>query len=609
MRAFHHEESTKDAIRPQPQEAASILEKSQKRWSRYLPSATCQPHLSLSCANLGQLLHQTPAIPDDTSHEIKEIATGNSLLFEGQSQWEVNLSAGCSLESNIKASRTQRILIGSSEPNYCSLSEHKWWPGFSTLAVNGPSKNLIAVFVLAWSYVLSVRMVELRRKSQQDEVLYSERAASTRGDGALGCPRGGISIRATDLKEHRWWESILANGCGWNAVLFRSGRAFHPPWSYHLNTTSIPLVLLNPPNGTRDTSLRPPSSQEAYQYLWRFAKQQHCIDQLIAAFAATLMLPVHNRYGLPVLLPAISPRELMIPKDICEDLAPRFEDLPHFMALSCIPNAIPSSLFGCFWEPNIDCRLASHWLHPLLTAISAIPKNTRVLTLVKIMSYHRPKVASLWLGAALTGLVPGLLDFIAKQMPPLSPEAAVWTRTPQSFMDLKYESSVSVYIRNALRGSILRRDIYHTLYATDVKSKRYPSLPMSPWPPFGSVKLKDAPFEVQRHSSCKHQLTYQKWLWKLQHDGALPDIGATIPAQSLRLQKDLHQRRKLQIFKIVSTRSVSKSPLSSPDETLSRCATRGSFRWALPDGISPLDMKLWNHEWLRDYLQDDSDDE
>lgn len=48
---------------------------------------------------------------------------------------------------------------------------------------------------------------------------------------------------------------------------------------------------------------------------------------------------------------------------------PSVDELPCFMSLSCIPNVIPCCLSSCFWEPGVNCNLASEWLYPVLREV------------------------------------------------------------------------------------------------------------------------------------------------------------------------------------------------------------------------------------------------
>jgi hypothetical protein len=67
------------------------------------------------------------------------------------------------------------------------------------------------------------------------------------------------------------------------------------------------------------------------------------------------------------------------------------------MALNCIPNILASSVFGCFWEPEVECNLVSEWLGPLLQeCIPYLLKADRFQTIIHMMAQRRPNSAPLF---------------------------------------------------------------------------------------------------------------------------------------------------------------------------------------------------------------------
>ena len=85
------------------------------------------------------------------------------------------------------------------------------------------------------------------------------------------------------------------------------------------------------------------------------------------------------------------------------------------MALSCNPSVVMSSLSGSFWEPGIPCNFVSPWLHPVVEELPTRPELAEVpgryVELVTLMcGIRRPSLSAFWVEAALSGLVPKVID-------------------------------------------------------------------------------------------------------------------------------------------------------------------------------------------------------
>lgn len=182
---------------------------------------------------------------------------------------------------------------------------------------------------------------------------------------------GSFSVYIGDMatRECRWWAAILAPGCGWRSILYRLSHQYYPPWSCYLSLKNRFNILQdNPATQSLDMLGNPPNSIKAREYLYKFAKVHYIYDQLLAAFIAALTLPRQGRFGARIILPR--PRFITgFPEHtelVSFERIPPISHLPHYMALSCIPNALSSFIFGCFWEPGVDCNVASEWLYPIL---------------------------------------------------------------------------------------------------------------------------------------------------------------------------------------------------------------------------------------------------
>jgi hypothetical protein len=243
---------------------------------------------------------------------------------------------------------------------------------------------------------------------------------------------------------------------------------------------------------------QPPSSGEAQQYLSNFARFHNAYDQLVAAFVASLTIPSQLRFGAPVTLPKPKPMENAVKPTLISNMhVPSSDQLPYFMSLACIPNVVPSSIFGCFWEPGVHCNVAGEWLYPVLQEIlPPLIQEKKYEVIVRIMAARCPVSAPLWLGLAITGMLPKIQSILSSFMPPTCPEATMWTNCWHSFMDSASYKELRSLDNTACEDEIYREDEFRLLYPTDLESERYRNPPLSPYPPFGVVKLDETALEV-----------------------------------------------------------------------------------------------------------------
>jgi hypothetical protein len=360
--------------------------------------------------------------------------------------------------------------------------------------------------------------------------------------------------------------------------------------------------------------LSPPSAAQAQEYLVNFAERHDACDQLIPAFAASLTIPSHGRFGTAVCLPTL----IVPPPQICKTRffstpIPSADQLPHFMALSCIPNILTSSVFGCLWEREVECNLVSEWLGPLLQeCIPSLLKGDRYETIIHMMALRRPNSAPLWLGMWITGLISRIFDLAAKIVPSISLEATHWTASSQSFMDPTFYGVPQIEKGTGSECFIRREDEFRLLFLLDVSS-HYPSPPICPWAPFDAVGIETCAPEIQEHVRCGHRPIYQFWTW-LGGDGKCKeDYGLTAPPPTLlRLIYPAFLAGLDTLLGSFNGRvTIQIEPV--PDEsihniTLSTVATRNAFTWTLSDGTKPEDAEYWKHEWLDGLLDGFEDD-
>ncbi|KAK2883365.1 hypothetical protein FQN49_000005 [Arthroderma sp. PD_2] len=599
-----------DLIRPSSRESARVLHHSQKTWQSLLCDAQLATKLPESCSNIRSLLNKTPSIPDTS---IMDITTNHSLLLEGYSRWKIQSTNDCDLSSESKNSRRQQTRIGVSQPSFCHLSDEfiPIWTGFNSSDAL-PTGNYLCAFVLGWSYILSARLIELRTVEKEDKITYTtNQAVSGSKYQTLPGNHCSMHIGEVDQQELRWWSAILANGCGWRATLTRSNKEFLPPWACHLSDKESSIILHhNPKPNSTSNSPKPPSSAEAQSYLVRLATMYDASDQLLAAFTAALTLPKNNRFGAPIILPMpqAMDKSNIATNSVYGKNIPTSSELPHFMALSCIPSVISSCLFGSFWEP-IQCNLVSEWLHePLQKILPSLISQKHYCTIVQMLATRRPNIAPLWLGSTITGLLPRILNVCTSFIPPICLEAAVWTQSPQSFMDPCFYRMPNIYRDFGLERVIPREDEFRLLYLTDIYSEKYAALPLCPYSPFGAVKLRDTALEIRLHFSCGHSLDYSHWVWQGSEENLrLDDYGFSASSDMLLTDaypaSNQHHSTILQLArrKLFDTwvNYLATPQACDINERLSECATRNLFSWTFfPDGTRLEDKQLWRHEWL-----------
>lgn len=330
-----------------------------------------------------------------------------------------------------------------------------------------------------------------------------------------------------DHAEVRWWAAILAGGRGWQATMTRGDNVYFPPWELHLSSNSFRIRHYT--DSTSCPTSEPPSSAMAQEYLYNFARCHDAFDQLIGALAATLTLPMHNRFGAAIVLPR--------PMKRCEqygshqrtdvtfaDQIPKSYEIPRYMTFSATSGLLVSCLFKGLWEPGIPCNLANEWLDPAMKEVMPFLHTKQAVPVIWALSERRPNLAPLWLGATITGLLPRIFQVSKSFLPTIYLEGVTWTQSSQSFMDPIYHRLVKTY-RKGEKAMISREDEFRLLFLTDTGSETYGVPPLCPYAPIGDVDIQHSSIEVRLHHSCDHRLMYRSWEWVCQKGGTLSDFG------------------------------------------------------------------------------------
>jgi len=200
------------------------------------------------------------------------------------------------------------------------------------------------------------------------------------------------------------------------------------------------------------------------------------------------------------------------------------------MTLSICPQYLGSAIWSIFWEPGIQCNLASAWLGSIHQVIKPILEAGDMERLAKVFALRRPRLAPLWLGIFLCGCTE-VTDMIGSYLTTLKeqpyygslagpdPDVAVWTGSRQSFFD---EDSSGPYVGPNIcvpRADLLRHRFNFRL-GDDADIVHFG------WQPFGTIKMTDIEPELWPRLGCKPRpRKYVHWIWWLAKDKSVIEPG------------------------------------------------------------------------------------
>ncbi|KAL8645006.1 MAG: hypothetical protein Q9210_006954 [Variospora velana] len=596
-------------LQPDQAQLRTAITDARVYWCRLAEKALSQHRRGLlpQQVNPFHMLGRVPAIPDKPGRictlAFDESFTDSALFLEAHSTFQVGKNEGCTASGNVK-NIPALLLLGvksSTLVNWNGTSFHQW------VGIEGENrtKNYISILALAWSYILSVRLLEMQGQGDT-EIAYTESTAIGYKHETGDRIAATITIDIGDVDENatRWWAAILAPGQGWKAMVSRSDDVVYlSPWSVRVEDErrfgiGWRATLSSSQNSILST---PPSSTQAFELLVKFCSLHNLGSQCLAALATALTFPTHNHYGTAATLPFpnnVGRRGESAPgKPIAINLAKLSKELPYYMTLSCNHSVMVSSLCGVFWEPKIPCNLVSPWLHPVMNEVPMMEEvinfKGRYHEVLAIMcAIRRPKLSALWLGAVISGLVPRILDFVRSGAPPLDLNAFSWTGCPQSFMDL---AGSGPYCRTGEK--IQRADAWRLLYLPTVIDDDlcYKNYPFTPWKPVGTTSVENSVARIRIHRCCdRHHVDYQHWTWQLEDGSTLVDQGLGI-VPALPISQEGSPR--------IGIRETIRLPAVdfSLDQEASRAASWEIFRWVTANGEGvPADEPIYKDAWLHD---------
>lgn len=542
------------------------------------------------------MLGRVPPLPDRVQYGLLK----PSLL---STKWRVTGSKDCDVIGMPLHMPPVPLRLQTSSPTTVFLSGNSFrnwieWEG-------DDQPNLLAVLILAWSYILSARLVELQG-SDVSILRFTETAAPvSRGDENLSSI--SVDIGGVDSRTVRWFAAILAPGVGFQIALDREqAYSRYGPWAYSLamHASRFSIKCRDDHEDPKISSDTPLTSYQALQSLIDFGNRYGVSShQLHAALATALLFPTLNYLQVNPALPCLAAgNPKASPAKIGKEALDRlFNDLPYYITLSCGGDVIMSSLCGVFWNPHIRSNLVSPWLQPLLDL-----KKTKICQsapgryneILAVMSARRaPNIAYLSVGAAISGLTSTVLEQVLTGQPPLERHAFAWTGVPQSFMDLIGEGKYCE--KHFSKAYIQRSDCWRLRKLPPIidDDLHYGVGPFTPWAPPGYALWKNCPLRVQVHRNCEqHALAYEGSTWCFSNGLVLEDdLGrdSVIPhIPEDRLSEDPNISHDLQLLDI---------------EDASIEATRASFRWVLDNGEGRPPEDAYKDAWLLGIEDEDSE--
>jgi hypothetical protein len=586
------------AVRPDSESIQRLLQKSGSLWSSYATAAT-DARLPAECNQIQNVLSRVPAFPtrllqsNQTTSTLRYLHSAFGLQISGRSSWHTS-HGECELPPKILHCD---ILCGVRSSTGCVLVEHcrfADWPGIQNEDEEERRGNHLAILILAWSYILSARWIELQGNGHG--MHYADMQAAwlkkeeEQGEEDVSQGIIEVDIGEASLGAARWWAAILAAGDGWRAELTVGDQLYRSPWSAHI-ASSRKLKLRTIHTHAPNESQLPPSSDEALDYLREYCESHGIGSQCIPALAASLFLPWKNgEKDSPVSLPV--PKIFQAPtvserkpsssssSPLQNTLRTQYQLLPYYMTLSCNVWGLRALLCGTFYEPAVPCILVSPWLQPVFEMIDPIIAREDFGRFVTIMSKRQPRLAALWLGAVMLGIEKTVLLY-TRAGPPVELHVAAWTGTIHSFINFTSHS------RCVKGNEISRAGECRLLFLTGCEN--HLRVPIFPWQPFGSTPLELTEIEVQQHATCRgHELQYEGWCWDTADGLSSGDcgFGRNIAMDATATEID------------IASVSASTHLRALESENLSKSATRGIFGWLRADGYPPNEKDIFTHDWF-----------
>jgi hypothetical protein len=559
-----------DKVVPTADQSASASEFSRTHWQGLVETARSMS-LSHDTLDLMGLAKHGPKMPDDME---------GTTELAGYAKWhpaEAPKPAGPSNVSHpVRLGIKRRWDLMKHDLTECEVSDRSSF-GFSDSESNG-----LAIMFLAWSYILSVFLLE----EQKASFVYEEADASS-GPELSAAGEYTVDLGDASDEEYRWWSALLSPGQGWKA-----SSAKQPVWAVKY-TGNVKFSIKNPRTEPLSPDIVPPSSKQAVAFLGRFAAMYNLEGQARLALAMALTIPLHDKMMSTIKLPKphlVKLEDAPPPSSLIDK---EFRLLSYYMVLSSNPTFIGSALWSVFWEPAIECNLASSWCTPIIQELQPLIESEDLETLGHVLAQRRPSVAPLWYGllaCGTTDTVSAIVPFLEKlytHVPTkFMPEVAVWTGSPQSFMDLPGSGP---YVQG---NKVSRADLWrlrHEYWNAWKGGIHFRNLPSTPFRPFGAVDVEEVELMVRGHLHCqRHEWVYSGFTWTMRN----------------RIELTHEPRVLTTSWKQFEADSLDYTPpygVGEPDPEMdygaSKRAVGDMFRWAATE-MDPSGKHIYSHAWV-----------
>ncbi|KAJ5608705.1 hypothetical protein N7528_009272 [Penicillium herquei] len=345
-----------------------------------------------------------------------------------------------------------------------------------------PSFNLdfgyLSSITLAWSYIISLRWVEILKRAGWNSLMLHSPEAQTIDS---------------------FWNMIIQGHwvakCQWASKSKAKEKTFYSPWM--LSERSKKHIKC------ADWTEGPLNSTMAFNILLDFCISKNLEFEFITGFASVLM--VTSQDGIP-------PPQLAPPTPITHRPKPTgtskrdavfhkmLETLDKSMFLSSTMDALDSLLCSAFFNPSVPCNLVGASssgvkgaFHPSKPHCS--PDDIDFRKLSSSIINQAPHLTPLWIAVICTRQAPAFINRALNVLPPICLPAAFWTDTLQSFLQLEYRSNTSD------TSDIPCVQEFQTSYFCRPAS----SVPWSPAPPFGLTMIKNLSLEIREHLGHDHR--------------------------------------------------------------------------------------------------------
>ncbi|KAG6162755.1 hypothetical protein E4U51_006164 [Claviceps purpurea] len=449
----------------------------------------------------------------------------------------------------------------------------------------------ISLLMLAWAYVLSQRWSELIPGAADIEYTNST-AALINGEGRSEVTDDPVvDLGFVTDEALRWWAAVLAPGEGWAARIHHQGEDLRSPWSVSLQSSKNLILTFQTTPSSGVLSL-PPSFSSAVQYIADYTRYHGIEDQSHAAFAAALLLPTRRSISKTFRWPRPAwhnkPPELSV-KQCWPPWGEDRAQLDRLITMNLNAYGIRSLLSSSFVDPDLPCNVCGAWIQGAFAVLDD-PEVQKPDVLRSVLFQRSPHLGFVWLGAILLDMQDHIIYWARRVAYTVDLHSAAWTGTFSTFL----QRPVADYPQSVER--IRRADEARLMFLLQDDCNK--EVPLYPFPPFGTIAVRDCVLEVQLHASCSgsHGLLYAGWAWD-----CLGDVRVVQDSGGRGLVFSGANEHP------VASMAVRYDKLDS-DRGCSIYATKNIFAWLRHmDGWPVAERRI--RDWLDDGWSSEDDDE